>query len=152
MLMFACPMYVLSAFALTPAAIISDAYVWRASCSVIRSSFAAFHASSARFVLAAGLATLVPFSLNTRPLSRPESRCAASRALRREAMGTLRRPTALLAPRHSLGNVPRAPHVDLSSRYVDVIPTQREQLAAAQAGIQRRSRQRSIVRGGQGVE
>ena len=35
----------LSALAFTPAAIISEANVWRHSCSVIRSSFAAFHAS-----------------------------------------------------------------------------------------------------------
>jgi hypothetical protein len=36
------------AFAFTPAAIISEAKVWRPSCSVIGSSCAAFHAVSAR--------------------------------------------------------------------------------------------------------
>jgi hypothetical protein len=37
----ACPVMTLSAFAFTPAAIISEAQVWRASCSAVGSSFAA---------------------------------------------------------------------------------------------------------------
>jgi len=39
-----------NAFALTPAAIISEAKAWRHSCSVMRSSPASFQALSARFV------------------------------------------------------------------------------------------------------
>ena len=46
--MFAWPMYVESAFALTPAAIISDANVWRHSWSPIGVSLAAFHSRRAR--------------------------------------------------------------------------------------------------------
>src|SRR5438046_207744 len=48
MVMEAWPMNVESAFAFTPAAIISDANVWRHSCSPIASSFAASHALPAR--------------------------------------------------------------------------------------------------------
>ncbi|HMH40535.1 MAG TPA: hypothetical protein VK532_05000 [Gaiellaceae bacterium] len=44
----ACPMNVASAFAFTPAAIISDAYVWRASCSPTGSSPASRHARFTR--------------------------------------------------------------------------------------------------------
>src|SRR6476469_822427 len=48
--MFACPMKVESALALTPAAIIRDAKVCRHSWSVMRLRPADFHASSARSV------------------------------------------------------------------------------------------------------
>jgi hypothetical protein len=46
--MFAWPMNVERAFALTPAAIISEANEWRHSCNVVRFSFASRHAVSAR--------------------------------------------------------------------------------------------------------
>ena len=51
--MLACPRYVDSAFALTPAAIISDAKVCRASCIPIGVSFAFCHVAFARAAVAA---------------------------------------------------------------------------------------------------
>ena len=64
------PMNVESAFAFTPAAIISEANVWRHSCSVIRLSPAASHAASARSLTARvnGVSASRP---NTSPASRP---------------------------------------------------------------------------------
>jgi hypothetical protein len=72
--MFACPMYVESAFALTPAAIIMLANVCLHSCGVIRSSDAFFQAVSARRCSAVGL--------NGRSLERPNTRPAALRPCR----------------------------------------------------------------------
>jgi len=68
--MFACPMKVESALMLTPAAIQTDANVWRHSCGLIGSSPAAFHARSARF------RRDVP--LNRRPSSRAKARASGA--------------------------------------------------------------------------
>jgi hypothetical protein len=59
-------MYVDSDFALTPAAIISDAKVWRPSWRVIGSSSAFLHARAARFRRGVGAKGCDPFP-NTRP-------------------------------------------------------------------------------------
>src|SRR4051812_31105721 len=90
-------MYALRAFALTPAAIISDAKVWRHSCSPIGSRPARVHAAFARlrtFEGVNGCDALVP---KTRPTYRPERSLCSTRCSRRTAaMGTDRRAALLL--------------------------------------------------------
>jgi hypothetical protein len=62
-----------SAFALTPAAIITDANVCRASCSTIRPSPACFHAFVARLVTLPGANGETALRPNTSPSSRSSS-------------------------------------------------------------------------------
>jgi len=132
-------MYVDSAFALTPAAIISDANVWRASCNPIGSSPAASHLRDARFpgAMASGgsearLAENEPFrSTGVEPVDdqvlaqRRNRHDAASRARLRCDVLTRLRVIRTFDTEHTCGEV-------------DVFPPQGKQLTAPQAREERR--------------
>jgi hypothetical protein len=87
-------MKVLSAFALTPAAIIREAKLCRHSCNVTRSWAAAFHARSAARVTAPGWNGTVAVRTNTSSSSSPlaSTRWSTRWSRSTAAIGTRRRP------------------------------------------------------------